>query len=258
MCRVSPNQVLQGTFLPSSGSILYAANPSSQLLFEMRGMNDVNMDTFNSLVDPLGKRRWAECVQLIAEEGIDPVFVGCKNKVLENNLLFIRESMADVLAWMFRERLLIDTECKSVSGLCKRMAERNPLGFPSAHLYEKVIKDFLFATFAGMTGSRPWDGEEQVNGGYIVVLPTGEVLCYHASDREQFREHLFRNTYIEYVSCKKYRWGFVEKDEQGRFLLPVNAAVRFFKSPVFTGDPTVRLDLQVRIRNDVQREAASD
>ncbi len=160
--RLSPIQVTQGSFRPSSGTALYAPDADSQLLFDMRGMTDASMEMFNSLVDPSGKRRWAECVWLIAEEGIDPIFIGCKTEALENNLLFIRESMADVLAWMFRERLLVDTERKSVSGLCKRMAERNPLGFPSSHLYEKAVKDFLFATFAGMTGSRPWNGEERV------------------------------------------------------------------------------------------------
>ena len=111
------------------------------------------------------------------------------------------------------------------------MAIEDPCGYGIPELYEKVVKDFLFATFSGMTGSRPWDGREEVNGGYIVVLPDGQVLCYHASDREQFRDYLFRNTFVEYVSCKKYRWGFVERDDYGRYVLPLNAAIRFKPKP---------------------------
>lgn len=37
-------------------------------------------------------------------------------------------------------------------GRRKRMAERNPLGFPSSRLYEKAVKNYPFATFADMTG----------------------------------------------------------------------------------------------------------
>lgn len=210
---------------------LFNAGTGSQLLYDMQGMNDETMERFNSLLDERDNRDWAGCVQLVSSEGINPVFIRCKNVTLENNLLYIRESMVDVLAWLYRERLLIDTSVRQLDRLCERMEERNPLGYRIPGLYEKVVKDFLFASFSGMTGSRPWDGSEQVNGGYVVVLPSGEVLCYHANDREQFRDYLLHNTFIEYVSCKKYRWGYVEKDEQNRYVLPLNAAIRFTKVP---------------------------
>ena len=208
---------------------LFSATPSSQLLFHMQGMTDETMGEFNAPHDARGNRNWAGCVKLGACEGIDPTFIGCKSVSMEDNLFCIRESMADVLAWMYRERPLMDTGTKGVAALCARMARVNPLGWRQPRLYEKVVKDFLFASFSGMTGSRPWDGSEQVNGGYVVVLPDGEVLCYHASDREQFRDYLFHNTFIEYVSCKKFQWGYVEKDDQGHYVLPLNAAVRFTK-----------------------------
>lgn len=210
---------------------LYNAGSGSQLLYDMQGMDDEAMERFNSLVNDRGNRDWSGCVQLVADEGIDPVFIGCMNESLANNLLYIRESMEDVLAWMYRERLLVDTGVQRLDALCERMERENPLGYRISGLYEKVVKDFLFASFSGMTGSRPWDGTEQVNGGYVVVLPNGEVLCYHASDREQFRDYLLHNTFIEYVSCKKYRWGYVEKDALGRYVLPLNAAIRFTKVP---------------------------
>ena len=212
----------------ASPPTLFNAGTSSQLLFEMRGMDDGRARKFNSFVDAGGHRAWADCVAFLKSEGIEPVFVGPASESMESNLLFIRESMADVLAWMYRERLLVDTSCTGIRELCERMAESNPLGFRIPGLYEKAVKDFLFATFSGMTASRPWDGTEQVNGGYIVVLPSGDVLCYHANDREDFRDYLYRNTYLEYVSCTKYRWGYVEKTAKG-YVLPLNASVRFKK-----------------------------
>lgn len=73
------------------------------------------------------------------------------------------------------------------------------------------MKDFLYAAFSGMSATKPWDGVEQVNGGYIVVKPDGDVLCYHANDREEFREYLFRNTAFEYVSAKSTAGALLRK-----------------------------------------------
>jgi DNA (cytosine-5)-methyltransferase 1 len=94
--------------------------------------------------------------------------------------------------------------------------------------YEKAIKDFLMAGFTGMTAGTKWDGREQVNGGYIVVMDNGDVLCYHSNDRESFRDYLYRNTHFEYVSADKYKWSMVVK-EQEDYYLALNASIRFNK-----------------------------
>lgn len=82
------------------------------------------------------------------------------------------------------------------------------------------------AGFTGMTASKVWDGKEQVNGGYIVVMDDGDVICYHSNDRESFRDYLYRNTHFEYVSTKKQKWSYIEKDGN-EYLLPLNVSVRF-------------------------------
>ena len=75
----------------------------------------------------------------------------------------------------------------------ERMIQANPLKVPNSQIYyEKAIKDFLMAGFTGMTAGKPWDGKEQVNGGYISVMDDGDVLCYHSNDREAFRDYLYR------------------------------------------------------------------
>ena len=65
-----------------------------------------------------------------------------------------------------------------------------------------------------------------VNGGYIVVMDDGDVLCYHSNDRESFRDYLYRNTFFEYVSTNKYVWSRIQKVD-GEYFLPLNASVRF-------------------------------
>ena len=91
-----------------------------------------------------------------------------------------------------------------------------------------------------MSATKPWDGVEQVNGGYIVVKSDGDVLCYHANDREEFREYLFRNTVFEYVSAKKYGWSFIEKSD-GEYLLPCELLHQVQASNVFLLDADMHL-----------------
>ena len=214
---------------PAQPPALYNGDADSQLLYEMVGMDDGLATRFNRLVDDRGRRDWPGCVDMLSRNGIEVRFIGCRSEALEDNLLFVRDSMPHVLAWIFRERLLVDPGTRTLGALCRKITSENPLGYRMPSLYEKVIKDFLFASFSGMTGSRPWDGVERANGSHVVVLPDGEVRCHHASEREQLREYLLQSTSVERVDCEKFTWGFVHKDGSGRYVLPLNAAVRFTK-----------------------------
>ena len=209
---------------------LYNAGTSSQLLFRMDGMTKGMADEFNSLKDSKGHRAWSDCVDLIANNHLNPVYLGTRGTVLKHNLLMLSSDMDRILAWLFRESLLMDRSCKELSSLCERMEAKDPLGYGIPELYEKRIKDFLFASFSGMSASVSWDGREQANGGYIVVKPDGEVLCYHTNDGDSFREYLFSGTHVEYVSSKKYQWSTVSQDAKGDYILPVNGSIRFRKT----------------------------
>lgn len=207
---------------------LYNAGTGSQVLFRLEGMDDRQAQEFNNAIDDRGHRDWNRARRIIQYGGIKPVFIGTQYKRLNDNLQYIRESMPALLGEIFRQGIIVDRERNGVREITARIAKKDPLGYGSEAMYEKVVKDFLFASFSGLTASRKWDGKEQVNGGYIVVKEDGEVLCYHANDREEFRDYLYRETFIEYVSCKKYEWGYAEKDRHGDWILPLNGSVRFY------------------------------
>lgn len=169
------------------------------------------MSRFNSISEN-GGRGWAKCKEFLSENNISLEYCKAQNPIYQDNLFLVRESMDKIIAWCFKDRL-IDAEGNfEVKETVERMALSNPLnvGNPDVY-YEKAMKDFLIAGFTGMTAGKKWDGKEQVNGGYIVVLDDGDVLCYHSNDREAFRDYLYRNTYFEYVSADKYVWSRIIK-----------------------------------------------
>lgn len=205
---------------------LFNAGSSSQFLYRLHGCSDELVNEFNNITDG-DRRSWTLCKKFIAEHGITLEFCGTQNRVYNDNLLLIREYMGQILSWCVKDRLIYANGHYEVKETVERMAAANPLNVPSpAIYYEKAVKDFLMAGFTGMTAARPWDGREQVNGGYIVVMDDGDVICYHSNDREAFRDYLYRNTHFEYVDSDKYKWSRIVKKD-GKYYLPLNFSIRF-------------------------------
>lgn len=205
---------------------LFNAGSSSQYLYRLSGCNDAMMKEFNAITKN-GGRGWSKCKTYLAGHGISMEFAHTQNPIYNDNLFLIRESMAKIMAWCVKDRLIDSAGHFEVMETTERMIAANPLEVPGANVYyEKAIKDFLMAGFTGMTAGKKWDGREQVNGGYIVVMDDGDVICYHSNDRESFRDYLYRNTYFEYVSADKYAWSRIIKIE-GEYYLPLNVSVRF-------------------------------
>ena len=206
---------------------LFNAGSSSQYLFKLSGCNDAKMDEFNAISDGKGGRGWSLCREYLFSHSIGAEFAQTQYPTYNENLFLVRESMPKIMAWCVYDRLLGGNAEHGVKETVERMSTVNPLGVGNpAVYYEKAIKDFLMAGFTGMTAGNKWDGKEQVNGGYIVVMDDGDVICYHSSDREAFRDYLYRNTYFEYVSADKYNWSRIIKID-GEYYLPLNVSVRF-------------------------------
>ena len=215
----------------SDPSTLFNAGTTSQFMFEMIGLNDDLMEKFNEIKDPnTNHRGWRMCKQFLTDNEIGLKFTGTKYQIYNDNLNLIRENMDSILAWCVKDRLIDSDGDTGVMETVGRLINKNPMKVSNPDvLYKKVIKDFLIAGFTGMTAGKAWDGSEDVNGGYICVLENGDVVCYHSNDRESFRDYLYRNTFFEYVSTDKYKWGFIEKNN-GKYYLPLNISIRFRKN----------------------------
>ena len=100
---------------------------------------------------------------------------------------------------------------------------RNPGDLP---YYEYKIKRMLISFALGMKPSKSWNGEEEANGGYIVVKKDGDVVCYHTNDRKSFEDYLVNNTKLETGSTTKHGFARVYK-EDGEYKIKLNLQIRF-------------------------------
>ena len=77
-----------------------------------------------------------------------------------------------------------------------------------------------------MTPSKVWNGIYDATGGYLIIKDTGEVLCYHIYNRNQFEDYLFQNTKLETASSTRHEFGKVY-EESGKQYFKLNLQIRF-------------------------------
>jgi hypothetical protein len=73
-----------------------------------------------------------------------------------------------------------------------------------------------------MTSKKPWSGNFDVLGGYIIVKEDGEVLCYHIYNWNNFQDYLFNRTFIDTPSTERHKFGTLDGDK-----LNLNFQIRF-------------------------------
>ncbi len=221
-----------------SPATLFNTAPASAFVYKLTNITDEDMQTINRLVTAQGGKDKEARIAYIKEHNIGMQFIGNKilagrrNSTFADNLEMVRGDMQAVL----NEVILIhymETGAKTkLEDICQILAQKNPLNKNNPNFfYKKAIKDFLYATFAGMTASEPWDGMARVNGGFIVAKDDGEVLVFHTRDGESFKSYLFNNTKIDRPDAserKGYPYAHVYKENE-EYYFDLNFQVRFIK-----------------------------
>ena len=142
----------------------------------------------------------------------------------QENLQFIDSQMPVILA----NALLITyrDNIKKLSDVIEQLKTENPLNFANTNMYEYKFKKFLCAAALGMTPEKHWEGEEDANGGYIVVKQDGSVVCYHIYNRTDFEQYLYDYTCFDSPSTTRYEYAQVY-NENNTFKIKFNLQVRF-------------------------------
>jgi hypothetical protein len=62
-----------------------------------------------------------------------------------------------------------------------------------------------------MNPGRPWEGQTEANGGWIIVKEDGSVACFHLDNDDEFRDFLLENTKFDTPSMTRHKAGFIYK-----------------------------------------------
>ena len=179
-----------------SASTLFNSSLASRLKYEVIGCDDSEMDEIN------GNQIDSETgmFQYIRNNpNLSLQFVGTSAE-FKSNLDFIELTMAKILntAMLVQIGYLDRAKSSLTKDIFDRVASINPInvGRPE-EWYKAKIKDFLFASFSGLTATEPWDGRHRLSGGYIDVNKDGEMLYYRAVSDDIFTAFLFEHTFFD-------------------------------------------------------------
>ncbi len=165
--------------------------------------------------------------RVVFETVVDPIF--------EQNLKMIDTSfprmLADTLmhAYLCGELALKDAvrspalldELSKVLSLPIPMVER---------IVKHKIKELLRQSALGMNPGRQWEGQVEAHGGWIIVKESGQLVCFHVVNDDDFREYLLQGTKFDTPSMTRNRAGYVYRQgDEPNARLRLSLQVRFSK-----------------------------
>ena len=214
---------------------LFNTAKASALVYKVENMNDDLMKYINSLVDAKGHVSVSfRCDELISH-GCELEFVGfpmaarARCDTFRENLELIDPRLITVF-----ERLLwnhfFEHETKvDINEIMNDIVSENPCSITRPEVkYPYMMKSFLYAAYCGMTASSLWQGDSQVNGGFIKVSANGEVLAHYALESDAFKSYLYNNCYLEFPSTDKGHGDYAKVyKENGEFYFRLNFQIRY-------------------------------
>lgn len=175
-----------------------------------------SIDTRNKIIDRISLLLESGCILRCTDEMISSRF--------KENLEFVDSKMPNIVS----EVLLTAyrTGDRKLAEVVEKVKLHNPLNYSNTKMYEYKIKKLLCACALGMTPEKIWEGEEDANGGYIVVKKDGSVVCYHIYNRSEFEQYLYDYTCFEKPCTTRYDYMSVY-EEDGKYKIRFNLQVRF-------------------------------
>ncbi|MCL1878782.1 MAG: HpaII family restriction endonuclease [Defluviitaleaceae bacterium] len=193
---------------------------TTNFTFEVTGLSPSDITDINSIDST---KKIIDRMNAIDAAGGELLFHSVDNKIFEENLMMIDSQMPLIVAEMLKGFFCRRTTDCAV--LAEEIVRINPLN-RRKDFYFHNIKELLCASALGMKPATEWDGDDEANGGYIIVKTDGGVVAYHIANRKFFKEYLLRETRLDSPSTSRY--GYCELyNEGGKIFIKLNLQIRF-------------------------------
>lgn len=207
-------------------STLLNAGKTTNFVYQIQGFKGTSSD-INRINAIDSKSKIKDRLEEVKKLGGKIKFVSLEQDIFKNNLILIDSLLPNILAEIIKQ--FFTSNLSTLNALTKEINSKNPLDYDTQFFhsfYEYKIKRFLTDVALGMMPSKVWGGIYDATGGYLVVKETGEILCYHIYNRNQFENYLFENTKLETASSTRHEFGKVYSKGDNLFF-KLNLQIRF-------------------------------
>ena len=167
----------------------------------------------------------ASNARAVFESVVDPIF--------EQNLKMMDTSfpriLADTLMHAYLGGELALKDAVRSPALLDELSKALSLPLPLVErIVKHKIKELLRQSALGMNPGRQWEGQVEAHGGWIIVKESGQLVCFHVVNDDDFREYLLQGTKFDTPSMTRNRAGYVYKQAGEAFAkLRLSLQVRF-------------------------------
>lgn len=237
--------------LVGKDSTLFNPGAGTNFIFKVDNPNKVKIDIKKINTETLLESKRSNKISKITRRIEEIEKLGCRlryhsiqSQNLELNLSLIDSRLPEIISHLLFYKFYYKTS--KINELTKKLNLENPMSFNLSKdhpFYEYKIKNLLTDSALGMTAESIWKGVYDATGGIIIVKQTGDVLCYHIYNRNQFQDYLFNHTKLDQASTsedennpgfasvnskKKYHYGWLYEEDDEIFM-KINLQIRFIK-----------------------------
>lgn len=214
---------------------LFNTAKASGFIYQVGNMTDDLMNHINAIMDARGHAAVMDRCNALVDNHCElrfvglPVAVRAQCKAFEENLDLIDPRLICVIEKLLWNHFFEHEVRTDLAPLCERIIEENPCGITRPEIkYPYMIKSFIYAAYCGMTASTLWNGDSQVNGGFIKVNANGEVLAHYALESDAFKTYLYNNCYLEFPDTSEGHgfYGHVYKENEN-YYFRLNFQIRY-------------------------------
>jgi hypothetical protein len=209
-------------------STLLNASSHTTFLYRLDGLPFSNKEEINHLKGHGYIKKRIQKLDELQKAGIlATITAHLESKVFNHNLILIDDALPDVMASLLLSSYKYGKT--QLSELLPHITADNPRGYSYADkeiIYREKIKRMLVSSALGMKPATTWTGKYDANGGYLIILNSGEIISYHIFDKEDFENYLFFNTRIETPSPSRYGLGEVFSAD-GTHYIRLGLQIRF-------------------------------
>ncbi len=202
---------------------LLNASKATNFVFEVKRLTQEDAFEINKIET---KSKIIDRIKAIYKKG-SLKYYKLENEEFFGNLMLIDSDMDKILAAMLLE--FYRNNISECTALIASVENSNPLKFPRKGIYEYKIKKFLCSIALGMVPSTQWNGQDEANGGYIIVKDDGDIVAYYLYNRNMFEDYLLNNTYLEKASTTRHDFASIYKGSNGKLYINLNLQIRFLK-----------------------------
>ncbi len=206
-----------------SAPTLLNASGATNVIFKLTGFDDIKMCNVNAISSP---NKTIDKTSAILKYATSIDFVGYQSSTFYENLMLIDNGLpkiiADALVLHYFYRC---TTTKEMLDKIKNLPDYRMLRDDFCTI---KYKRFLHACALGMIPSEPWNDVDEASGGYVIVLPTGDLIAFYIYNRALFDQYLVENTKFERGSTTRHKYMSVYKDGSD-YYIKLNLQIRFIK-----------------------------